>query len=73
MPKSIPRLVTVADLARAFELPEGTLRRILRLYGVRPTAKAAHVAVFDRDGVARVRHAVSAFQARRAEEGERDD
>ncbi len=69
MPQSIPRLVTVADLARTFDLPEGTLRRIMRLYKVQPTAKAAHVAVFDRDGIARVRHAVNAYQAQRAEEG----
>lgn len=68
MPQSsIPTLVTVADMARAFEVSEGTLRRIMRQRGIGPTAMAGGVGVFDRDGVARVRHAVNAYHAQKAE------
>jgi transposase-like protein len=68
MPEPIPTLVTVADLARAFDVSEATLRRIIRQYRITPTAYAAHVGVFDRNGIARVRHAVNAYQARKAEQ-----
>ena len=67
MPKSIPTLVTVADMAQAFEVREATLRRILRQRGILPTARAGNVGVYDGDGVALVRHAVNAYQARKAE------
>jgi len=67
MPEGIPTLVTVADLARAFDVSESILRRILRQRGIRPTAMAANVGVFDREGVARVRHAVNAYQAGKAQ------
>ena len=73
MPKSsIPTLVTVADMARAFDVSEATLRRIMQQRGIGPTARAGTVGVFDRDGVARVRHAVNAYHAQKADRDGRD-
>ena len=70
MSQSIPSLVTIADMARAFDLPEATLRRVLRKRGIGPTAKAGNIGVYDSDGVARARHAVNAYLAHRAEKAE---
>ena len=67
MAESIPTLVTVADLARAFDVSESILRRILRQRGIRPTAMAASVGVFDQEAVARVRHAVNAYRAQKTD------
>lgn len=67
MPDSIPTLVTVTDMARAFDVSETVLRRLLRKYGIRPSAMAANVGVFDGSAIARVRHAVNAYQARKQE------
>jgi len=65
MPEPIPTLVTVADLARAFEVSEGILRRILRQRDIKPTAMAANVGVYDSAAVAQVRHAVNAYKAQK--------
>ena len=68
MPRSIPTLVTVADLARTFDVSEATMRRIMRQHDIHPTARAANVGVFDGKAVARVRHAVNASCAHNADE-----
>ena len=65
MPEGIPTLVTLSDLARACDVSESILRRILRRRGIRPTAMAANVGVFDRKALARVRHAVNAYRAQK--------
>ena len=73
MSQTIPSLVTVADMSRAFNVPEATLRRILRHRGICPTARAGNVGVFDGDSVAQVRHAVNSHRTRQAEGGASDE
>ena len=75
MPKTIPKLATIGEVAKLLNVPPRRIEYILRSRPhIMPRATAAGARCFDDEGIAQIRYELSAIDARRddREEVERD-
>lgn len=63
-----PRLITSRVIAESLNQPLHRVRRVLASRDhIRPAAYAGHMRLYHRDAIAKVRHELTAIDARRAE------
>jgi len=64
--ESVVRLDTPGRIASRLGVPVWRVQYVVSTRGIRPAAYAGRLRLFDREGVARIRHELSAIDARRA-------
>lgn len=64
---SPPRLDTPGQIGRKLGVPTHRIQYVIARRGIRPSAYAGRLRLFDREAVARIRHAINAIDAKRGE------
>lgn len=69
MSEPVPRLATVGEVAKLLRIPPSRVEYVLRSRPhIRPKATAGGARCFDDEGIAQIRHALNAIDARRSGE-----
>lgn len=66
---SLPRLDTPGRIAAKLGVPTHRVQYVITTRGITPSAYAGRLRLFNRDAIARIRHELTAIEARRGYEG----
>ena len=61
----VPKLATVGEVAKALGVPVRRVEYVVRSRSISPRATAGGLRCFDDQAIARIRHAITAIDARR--------